>query len=169
MAHKRDTPDQGPMPGDAGPGEARVPARLEAALRGLSAGDPVFAAPAGFDDDILGMARARLRPRPVVRVLLRAGTGLAAAAALGLVAVLWWQGGGGGSGVGGGTHIATLDPARQVDIVDAFVLARRLRDGARPDASWDVTRDGAVDEQDVERLKAMAVRLDRAGNGGGGA
>jgi hypothetical protein len=29
-----------------------------------------------------------------------------------------------------------------------------------------VTRDGAIDQQDVDRLKAMAVRLD-AGNGGG--
>ncbi|MBX3403206.1 MAG: hypothetical protein KF699_07325 [Phycisphaeraceae bacterium] len=157
----RDTPDQDPMPGEAGPGEVRVPPRLEAALRGLSACDRVFAAPAGFDDDILGMARARLRTRPVVRVLLRAGTGIAAAAALGLVAVLWWQGGGGSRGV----NIAALDPARQVDIVDAFTLARRLRDGAAVDASWDVTRDGAVDEQDVERLRAMAVRLDRAGGG----
>lgn len=161
----RDKPDQDPMPGDAAPGEVRIPARLEAALRGLSAGDE-YAAPAGFDDDLLRMARAKLRPRPVVRVLLRAGTGLAAAAALGLVAVLWWQGGGGSRGA----SIAALDPARQVDIVDAFVLARRLRagGGAAPDASWDVTRDGTVDEQDVERLKAMAVRLDRATAGGGG-
>ena len=46
-----------------------------------------------------------------------------------------------------------------VDIVDAFRLARALRDGQRVAAGWDADGDGAVDGADVEALARKAVAL----------
>lgn len=167
MTAPRDTQPGQPAPDQADP---VIPHRLAAELGRLNAPSGGLSVPPGFDDAVLAMSRARLRPRPVSRLLLRVGTGLAAAAALGLVAWLAWQVGPGGqggwpSGRGGQSQLA-LDATGRVDIVDAFVLARRLRDGAAVDPSWDVTWDGEIDQQDVDRLKAMAVQLN-AVNGGG--
>lgn len=46
-----------------------------------------------------------------------------------------------------------------VDIVDAFRLARALRDGQRVAAAWDADGNGAVDGADVEALARRAVAL----------
>jgi hypothetical protein len=51
----------------------------------------------------------------------------------------------------------------QVDILDAFALARQLKSGVVPNAGWDVNGDGAVDERDVATLAAQAVRLEKGG------
>jgi hypothetical protein len=51
----------------------------------------------------------------------------------------------------------------QVDILDAFALARQLKSGLVPNAGWDVNGDGVVDERDVAILAAQAVRLDKGG------
>lgn len=50
-------------------------------------------------------------------------------------------------------------PTAAVDIVDAFRLARALRDGQRVAAGWDADGDGAVDGADVEALARRAVAL----------
>ena len=51
----------------------------------------------------------------------------------------------------------------QVDILDAFALARELKTGAHPGANWDITGDGVVDERDVAALAARAVSLGKGG------
>lgn len=50
-------------------------------------------------------------------------------------------------------------PAAAVDIVDAFRLARALRDRRQVAAGWDADGDGTIDGADVEALARRAVAL----------
>ena len=54
------------------------------------------------------------------------------------------------------------DGARQADIVDAYLLERRIESGAKLDPSADYNGDGRVDRADVEALarRIVAVRKD---------
>jgi hypothetical protein len=49
------------------------------------------------------------------------------------------------------------------DILDAFALARQLKQGATGNLQLDVNGDGVVDERDVAALAARAVKLERGG------
>ncbi len=49
----------------------------------------------------------------------------------------------------------------QIDILDAFVVARGIESMADPPARWDFTGNGKIDSQDVEALAARAVALPR--------
>jgi len=51
----------------------------------------------------------------------------------------------------------------QVDVLDAFALARELKSKAQPNAQLDLNGDGVVDEKDVATLAARAVRLGKGG------
>jgi len=66
---------------------------------------------------------------------------------------------------GGGPRLARQDPYRdrQVDILDAFALARQIKSAAVPDPKFDVNGDGVVDERDVTVLAARAVKLPKGG------
>ena len=46
----------------------------------------------------------------------------------------------------------------QVDILDAFTLARRIQTGAIKE-NWDINGDGQVNQADVEEISAFAVKL----------
>lgn len=54
-----------------------------------------------------------------------------------------------------------IDRNGEVDILDAFALARHIEASAKPRAGWDVNGDGAVDRQDVDSIARAAVRLDK--------
>ena len=47
----------------------------------------------------------------------------------------------------------------QVDILDAFTLARRIQTGAIEE-NWDINGDGQVNQADVEEISAFAVKLE---------
>jgi hypothetical protein len=51
----------------------------------------------------------------------------------------------------------------KVDILDAFQLARELHSGSPPSPSHDVNGDGLVNQLDVERITAHAVKLPKGG------
>ena len=51
----------------------------------------------------------------------------------------------------------------QVDILDAFALAKQLKSGPSPDARLDINGDGIVDERDVATIAARAVKLEKGG------
>jgi hypothetical protein len=51
----------------------------------------------------------------------------------------------------------------RVDILDAFALARQLKQGGTRNLQLDVNGDGVVDERDVAALAARAVKLERGG------
>jgi hypothetical protein len=51
-----------------------------------------------------------------------------------------------------------------VDIVDAFALARQLKQGGTRNLQLDLNGDGVVDERDVAALAARAVKLEQGGH-----
>jgi len=51
----------------------------------------------------------------------------------------------------------------QVDVLDAFALARELKSKVHPDLQLDINGDGVVDERDVATLAARAVSLGKGG------
>jgi hypothetical protein len=56
-----------------------------------------------------------------------------------------------------------LNHEGRVDILDAFALARQLKQSGTTSLKWDVNGDGVVDERDVTALAARAVRLVEGG------
>lgn len=57
----------------------------------------------------------------------------------------------------------------KIDMLDAFILARRLASGARVDPSWDVNGDGVVDQRDVDWIVKESVTLRTGDPASGGA
>lgn len=57
------------------------------------------------------------------------------------------------------TDIADIDRNGRVDILDAFVLARRVESPGVVDLKLDINGDGIVDARDVDAVAASAVRL----------
>ena len=51
----------------------------------------------------------------------------------------------------------------RMDILDAFALARQLKQGGTPNLQLDVNGDGVVDERDVAAIAARAVKLEQGG------
>jgi Dockerin type I domain len=52
----------------------------------------------------------------------------------------------------------------RVDILDAFALARQLKQGGTKTLQQDANGDGVVDDRDVATLAARAVKLERGGH-----
>ena len=52
-----------------------------------------------------------------------------------------------------------MDAFGRVDIVDAFLLAKRVERAAASDLRFDLNGDGAVDRGDVDHVARAAVRL----------
>ena len=53
-----------------------------------------------------------------------------------------------------------------MDVLDAFLLARRVRDGTATPVD-DVNGDGVVDHRDVDRVAGLAVSVEGGGAKGG--
>jgi len=112
---------------------------------------PAYTPRAAIDDDILAGARRRLGPiaagrrrrRSIVRLVP-----LAAAAVL----LIWLV-------VRPGAVREDLDGNGRVDVLDAFLLARALRDGGNLEKAWDLDHDGRVDRHDVDLVLERARRL----------
>jgi hypothetical protein len=51
----------------------------------------------------------------------------------------------------------------QVDILDAFQLARELQSGTKPSPALDLNGDDIVDRRDAEIIAAQAVKLEKGG------
>ncbi len=119
--------------------------------------------PAEVEERILAAARPRVAgPR---RWIARSRWIAASAAAAAIVLVVIWSRPREDSA---DPRVARLQgppvflASEEVDVLDAFRLARLLRDGAPGlgGAGWDVDLDGRVDQNDVERLLDLAVRLE---------
>jgi len=79
----------------------------------------------------------------------------AAAAALLLAAGTWLALSRGKSPLAG-----DIDRSGRVDIVDAYLLARRINEGGKLEARWDITGDGKVNRGDVEAVATRAVSIE---------
>ncbi len=143
-------------------GEAvEAPARLVAALKRLPQ-EPLFIPPT-LNEAVLRAARRHLeKPRPERVVWLR-WMPWAAAAAIVLLAALpqlinrHRAQPAGYSALAGGD----LNHDGRMDILDAFALARQLKQGGTPDLQLDLDKDGVVDDRDVAALAARAVKLEQ--------
>ena len=54
-----------------------------------------------------------------------------------------------------------IDRNGRVDILDAFVLARRVEGSEGVDLQWDINGDGVVDGKDIDAVAARAVRINK--------
>jgi hypothetical protein len=91
--------------------------------------------PADVRRRILALARPRRLWRPLA----------AAAAALAIGLSVW---------------LASRPSApRRMDIVDAYSVALRLREGRAVEPKWDLNGDGKVDAQDVEEIARRSVSI----------
>ena len=143
--------------------EPVIPEGLVRELSALYRGEvPV---PAAVDAAVLSAAREGWAARRRRRMLLRwagAGTAAAAAAAVTLLVL---------------NPPATVPPAPafaagdvdrngRIDILDAFVLAKKVQARQAPSAGWeDVNGDGMLDRNDVEQVAAAAVQVASAAGG----
>jgi len=142
-----------------------APPRLISALKRLGA-QPMFVPPTA-DEAILRAARQHLVPpqEPKSRRFFIMPWLAAAAALILLLAVL-------PQFLRKPAPVANSVPSfaredlnhdGQVDILDAFALARQLKAGSKPNPRLDVNGDGVVDERDVTALAARAVSLEKGG------
>ena len=145
-------PDQndesGPNPGS----------RLGRALDGLRK-TSVFI-PAAVDEAVLAKARPRLAKIRTERSRWQRTQWLALAACVVIAAVVAQTVLNGHKS----KHFAPedLNHDRRVDILDAFQLAREIRDGKAPTGD-DFNGDGKVDAADVDLLAKRAVSLEKGG------
>ena len=140
-----------------------APPELIAALKRSSKG-PIFIPPT-VDEAILHAARRHLtrQKEPCFKWLRAIRWGIAAAAIVLLLAIapqfLRKT-----SSVSSPSLVREdLNHDGQVDILDAFALARELKTGAHPGSRLDINGDGVVDERDVGALAARAVSLPKGG------
>jgi len=56
-----------------------------------------------------------------------------------------------------------IDRSGTVDIVDAYLMSRRLGMNEAPPRKWDFNRDGRVDERDVDLVARKAVAIGKEG------
>lgn len=163
--------------------DAALPAALVEALRDLHPpGPPV---PATVDEAVLAEARAGYARRRRFWVYARAAGAVAATAAAAVVVLSLYldrerTAPAPVAATGGAQTQAAagdVDGSGRVDVLDAYLLARRI--GAAPDPtpsrSEDVNGDGVLDRRDVDAVAAMAVSVgasvdgsvgDSAANGG---
>ena len=145
-----------------GAGEPELPPRLREALVRLH--DPGIAVPAMMDDAILTQARRTFHQRRQRWTAARWAASVAAAAAIIAVAlrVFTYQGNGNGQT---GTprpqlaQLADINHDGRVDIVDAYVVARKIARHEPLDPTWDVNGDGVIDEKDVDLIAHLAVQV----------
>lgn len=60
-----------------------------------------------------------------------------------------------------GAQATDIDLNGRVDILDAFTLARQIKDAGQVESKWDMNGDGLIDDNDVDIVALAAVRLDK--------
>lgn len=142
----------------------QAPPKLVAALKRLPQ-EPVFIPPT-VDEAVLRAARKHLEgPRQARPGWLRLMPWVTAAAAIVLLAAIprFFRQPAPAPGREAVLARWDLDRDGRVDILDAFALARELKQGGARDRQWDVNRDGTVDGGDVAAIAARAVKLEQGG------
>jgi hypothetical protein len=141
----------------------QAPPRLVSALKQLPKA-PIFIPPT-LDDTLLRAAHRHLvRPKEPKWLSFFPWVAAAAAVLLLLAVIPHFFRQPGGASTGGSSFAREdVNHDGQVDILDAFALARQLRGGTTPNLQLDVNGDGVVDERDVAAVAARAVRLEKGG------
>jgi hypothetical protein len=120
--------------------------------------------PPTVDEAVLRAAREHLvRPEHARFTWFDWRPWLAAAAAAVLLLLVIWLPSAKSARTPGLELSQDLNHDGRVDILDAFILARKLEAGAMEDRRLDLNGDGRVDQADVASLAARAVKLDKGG------
>jgi hypothetical protein len=134
--------------------EPQIPRRLREGFSSLYGTGP--AVPPEINRAILSGARARHVGKNRNRLTLRWVAGVAAAAAMLTVAVRYWP-------VSSRPVVAQvaedINGDGRVDILDAYLLARRVQNHENILPIWDFNHDGAIDKRDVDVIAVAAVSL----------
>ncbi len=142
-------------------GDESLPPRLVQDLARVDSTRPTI--PSSLDAAILSGARSDFVKRMRLRTWYRWGATAASIAAIVAIVVV--------------TRLALVHPARNlargdidgngtVDMVDAYLLAKRVASGSKTEHAWDVNGDGVVDQNDVDWIANAAVSLDHGATGG---
>jgi hypothetical protein len=108
--------------------------------------------PPEVDRTILDKASKRFaKPKRRIRVFRWIGP-VAAAAAIIIVACVF---------LNQSTPQMDIDRNGQVNILDAFKLAKQIQSTNNPDKKWDINGDGLVNRGDVDFVASNAVRLNK--------
>ena len=140
--------------------ELEAPPRLIEALRQASS-ERIFIPPA-IDRTILKAAEKQLNRSGRVRALRvwwwpRLTAVSAVVVAFALVTSQWQR------VAKGRFALEDVNHDGQIDILDAFALARQVKQGKPADKRLDLNGDGVIDERDVATIAAHAVKLERGG------
>lgn len=135
-------------------GGLNLPERLLQDLKDIYA--PAVQVPRETDEKMLLMAERRCSAQARMRKLSVLARAAAAVAAIVVVSFLMIPS---RSSVTG-----DVDGNGKVNIVDAFCLARGIRDDSDLNPGWDVNGDGAVDDADVHFVAMASVSLAFSGN-----
>jgi hypothetical protein len=140
--------------------EFDLPADLARALR--SAYTHPVAIPTAVDQVILAAAREKFDRRRRMRLLVRWGSGAAAAiaATIALAVILHRPP---QSATAPAIAKGDVNGDGRVNMVDAMLLAKHVRDHDAPQPTWDVNGDGAVDAKDADVIASAAVSLKQGG------
>src|SRR6266576_4776 len=140
--------------------DLKAPPRLIEALRQASS-ERIFVPPA-IDRTILKAAERQFSPAGRGRSRRGWwGTGLATASAVVVAFALvtsQWQ-----RVAKGRFALEDVNHDGKIDILDAFALARQVKQGGASDKILDFNGDGVVDEKDVATIAAQAVKLEPRG------
>jgi hypothetical protein len=131
--------------------DEQIPEVIEQRLRHVASGTTVLV-PASVDEAVLSRARQRFAEIRRRRARTQRAWWISAAAAVVVLGLL-------ASSLITATRYerADIDHSGNVDILDAFALARRIQEGDT--AGFDFNNDGVVDRADVDTVAAQAVRL----------
>jgi len=140
--------------------ELKAPPRLIEALKRASS-ERIFVPPA-IDQTILKAAQRQLSPLRRARARrVWWWTGLATASAVvvafALVTAQWHR------SASGRFALEDVNRDGQIDILDAFALARQVKQGNSLDKRLDLNGDGVIDEKDVATIAGHAVKLEPRG------
>jgi hypothetical protein len=108
--------------------------------------------PVSVDEGIRAAAAELFGRRRRLRLMARWGMGLAAGIAAAIVLIVSLH------------RPAPLGPVgrdQQMSMVDALKLAKHLAAKESIDKSWDLNRDGVIDQKDIDAVAAMSVTLKR--------
>ncbi len=136
------------------------PPSLRSALSGLYGTGPAISR--ALDERVLGMAREQHARRIRMRWVMRYAIGSVAAAAAVILVVINLPRNQGTSESGKAAAVAVAEDLNRdgkLDILDAYLLAKRLADQQPLAKEWDVNGDGVIIGKDVDAVALAAVKL----------